>query len=67
VVFGRDPFTCAGSGALVTLTVTGIEDAPIAYDIAFTIAPDGRLSGSVLIDNGAGADHDPEGAALTLI
>lgn len=67
VVFGRDAFTPVADEAVITFTVTGIEDAPVTYDDNFIIAPGEKLSGSVLVDNGDGADHDPEGADLTVI
>ncbi len=54
----------------VTLNVTptaGANDRPIAADDSFTLVEDTVLSGSLLADNGAGADSDPDGDALHVV
>lgn len=54
----------------VTLNVTptaGANDRPIAADDRFTLAEDTILTGSLLADNGAGPDSDPDGDALHLV
>lgn len=51
----------------VTLNVTpteGANDRPVAIDDAFTAGEDVVISGNLLADNGAGADHDPDGDVL---
>ena len=74
---GTDSFTYAiddGRGGtdegLVTITVTPAADPadrPVAQDDAFTIDEDNALiGGSVLADNGNGADSDPNGDPLTV-
>ncbi|WP_424965863.1 Ig-like domain-containing protein [Dinoroseobacter sp. S375] len=44
--------------ATVTVTIEGVNDAPVAADDAVSTDEDTALSGSVLVDNGAGADSD---------
>jgi hypothetical protein len=54
----------------VTLTVTptpGANNRPTAADDHFTLAEDTVLAGTLLADNGAGPDSDPEGDALHLV
>ncbi len=51
----------------VTVTVTGVNDPPAAAPDAFATNEDTVVAGDVLADNGAGADRDPEGDALTVI
>jgi VCBS repeat-containing protein len=70
---GTDSFTyevADGHGgsdqATVTITVDPVNDAPVAQADAFTTAEDTALNGNVLGDNGAGADADPDGDALTV-
>ena len=50
----------------VSLTVEAVNDAPVAADDAFTVIHDRNLTGNVLVANGAGVDHDPDGEALTV-
>lgn len=46
--------------ATVTITVTNVNDAPIAVNDSFTITEDGVLGGSVALN-----DSDPDGGILT--
>src|SRR6056297_1526956 len=46
--------------ATVTLTINGLNDQPLAADDAITSSEDTAVSGNVLLDNGAGADVDPD-------
>ncbi len=41
--------------------------APVAQADEFAIAEDGILSGDLLVDNGNGADTDPDGDLLTIV
>ena len=50
----------------VSLTVLAVNDPPVAVDDQFQVSHDRTLSGNLLADNGTGADHDPEGGALTV-
>ena len=69
---GIEVFTYTGSDGLltddarVTVTITNQDDdRPVAIDDAFTVpedSKDNRLA--VLLDNGRGADHDPDGEPL---
>ena len=52
--------------ALVTVTIDGVNDAPIAQDDAVTTDEDSMLSGNVLVDNGHGADSDVDSDTLTV-
>ncbi len=52
--------------ATVTLTVDAVNDDPDAVDDAFAGDEDSDISGDVLADNGAGADADIDGNALTI-
>jgi ELWxxDGT repeat protein/VCBS repeat-containing protein len=70
---GTDSFTYEVSDAnggtdqaTVTITVDPVNDAPVAQADAFTTDEDVALTGNVLADNGAGADADPDGDALTV-
>ncbi|MFT6227710.1 MAG: hypothetical protein ACJARE_002119, partial [Paracoccaceae bacterium] len=54
------------SSALVRFTVTGANDAPTAQDDAFAIPASAIAAGSLLADNGSGADSDPDGDALAI-
>ena len=54
--------------ATVSLTVTAVNDAPVAQDDAFTTAEDTALSGNVIantVPNGADSDIDTSQANLT--
>ena len=55
-----------GSTATVTVTVTPVNDAPVAADDIFAGDEDAQIAGNVLADNGAGADADIDGDALTV-
>ena len=48
------------SSATVTITHTGINDAPVANDDAFSAFDNAPLLGNVMADNGSGADSDPD-------
>lgn len=53
--------------ATVTLTITGVNDAPIARPDTFATDEDTLLTGLFLLaDNGQGADSDVDGETLTL-
>ena len=52
--------------ATVTVTIAGVNDAPVAAADRVQGVEDTILSGNVLLDNGAGADHDPEGDTLSV-
>ena len=52
--------------ATVTLTVTPVNDPPVATDDAYTVNEDGTLSGNVVTDDtGNGADSDIDSSPLT--
>lgn len=53
--------------ATVTLAVVSVNDNPVAADDDFSVAEDGALNGSVLADNGHGADSDVDGGALNVV
>ncbi|WP_255059507.1 Ig-like domain-containing protein [Mycolicibacterium arenosum] len=64
---GTDSFTYTVSDgtdssgpATVTITITAVNDAPVAVDDAFTVAEDTQLTGNVL-----GNDTDVENSSLT--
>ncbi len=69
---GSDTFTYQLSDgdltdtATVTVTVTPVNDAPVAADDAFSTDEDTPVSGNVLSDNGSGADSDIDVDALTV-
>ncbi len=70
---GVDSFTYTvddGKGATdtgtVTITVAPVNDAPEAQDDRFFIDEDTSVNGSVLANNGQGADTDPEGDPVTV-
>ena len=50
--------------ATSTVTITPLDDAPVAQPDAFTTDENAVLSGSVFPDNGSGADSDVDGPAL---
>ena len=71
---GTDSFTYTledGNGgtdtATVTLTINPVNDGPVAADDAFSGDEDTQIVGNVLLDNGSGADSDPEGDTLTVV
>ena len=53
--------------ATATIIVTGANDGPVARDDAFEAAEDGATAADLFADNGAGADSDIDGGALTLV
>lgn len=59
----------ATSIANVTVTITGVNDPPVATDDGFTVGESGNLAGNVItIDNGNGIDNDPDSTGpLTLV
>lgn len=50
----------------VLVSVAGTPDDPVAEDDVFSVAEGGSVSGSVLADNGNGADTDADGDALSV-
>ena len=48
------------------LTMTPVNDDPVAVDDAVTVAETETVSGSVLVDNGSGVDADVDGDSLTI-
>lgn len=42
------------------ITVTAVNDAPVAFDDSFTATEDVVLTGNVIADNGSGADNDTD-------
>ncbi len=52
--------------ATVTITITGVNDGPIAEDDIFSTGEESPLNGNVLDDNGQGPDFDPEGDAFVV-
>ncbi len=50
--------------AEVTITVTGVNDDPVAADDAYNVTEDSSVSGNVIIDT-AGQDSDVDGDSLT--
>ncbi|MBI2421795.1 MAG: tandem-95 repeat protein [Candidatus Hydrogenedentes bacterium] len=63
---GADNFTytifdtnCTGT-ATVTITINGANDCPTAQDDAAATGENTVLNGDVLVDNGSGADTDPD-------
>ncbi len=59
-------YNTTSNTVLSTIRVVSVNDAPVAQDDAETLAENASLSDSVLVDNGAGADSDPEGDPLTV-
>ena len=52
------------STATAELTITGLNDAPVAVDDEFSASEDTPVSGDLLADNGFGGDIDPDNGAL---
>ncbi|PYG32607.1 beta strand repeat-containing protein [Pelagimonas varians] len=50
-----------------TLDLTGGNNAPVAFDDSVSGNEDTQITGNVLADNGAGADFDFEGDALSVV
>ncbi|QDV19361.1 sulfur oxidation protein SoxZ [Gimesia panareensis] len=46
--------------ATVTVTINGVNDDPIAVDDTFTTDEDTSTSGDLFVNNGSGADSDPD-------
>lgn len=71
---GTDSFTYSvkndvggtSNAARVTLTITPVNDFPIAADDNFAVLEDSTTSLAVLTNNGNGVDSDPDGDALTI-
>ncbi len=57
----------AGATGTVTVTVTGVDDPPVARDDQLEVLADQTLTGNVLADNGAGEDLDPDGDPLSVV
>lgn len=57
----------AADSATVRITVTGVNDDPVAQDDTFTIDEDSVLSGSVIGGDGGGPDSDVDGDLLTVV
>ncbi|MFI4849994.1 MAG: Ig-like domain-containing protein [Gimesia chilikensis] len=53
--------------ATVTVTITGVNDAPVAVDDDVTTDEDTVLNGDVFADNGNGVDSDVESQAFSVI
>lgn len=53
--------------ATVTITIAGANDGPVARNDLVATTEDGGLAGDLLADNGAGADGDVDGDALSVI
>ncbi|MBK9081559.1 MAG: tandem-95 repeat protein [Rhizobiales bacterium] len=62
-VTATDP---SGATTSQTFTWTVTNPAPAAQDDAFAASENTIASGNVLVDNGSGADADPDGDALTV-
>ncbi|MBK9081556.1 MAG: DUF4347 domain-containing protein [Rhizobiales bacterium] len=62
-VTATDPW---GATTSQTFTWTVTNPAPAAQDDAFAASENTVASGNVLVDNGSGADADPDGDALTV-
>ena len=52
----------ASNSAATTITITAANDPPSAADDLITVDEDGSLVGNVFLDNGNGADSDPDGS-----
>ena len=50
----------------VNISVSPVQDDPIAADDAFSGDEDTQVTGNVLTDNGSGADSDPDGDPLSV-
>ncbi|WP_424971012.1 Ig-like domain-containing protein [Dinoroseobacter sp. S76] len=53
--------------ATVTVTIEGVNDAPVAADDAVSTDEDTALNGSVLVDNGSGADSDVDASDTLMV
>jgi len=58
VIFGRETLTPTTDTATVTITINGVNDAPVAQDDAVSVSEDDTLGGNVFVDNGSGIDSD---------
>ena len=54
------------ASSTVSITIEGVNDAPVAVADTVNTNEDSALNGDVLLDNGSGADSDPEGESLTV-
>ena len=63
-VTAQDP---SGTTAARTFSLRVTNPEPVAESDAFAAVQDGAVTGSVLIDNGAGPDRDPDGDPLSVI
>lgn len=54
------------SNATVFLTVTPVNDAPLAFDDVFSGTQNLNITGNLLVNNGNGADSDIDGNALSV-
>jgi len=71
---GTDTFTyrvkndagATSNTARVTVTITLVNDLPVAADDDFAVLEDSTTSLAVLTNNGNGVDTDPDGDALTI-
>ncbi|MCB1382271.1 MAG: tandem-95 repeat protein [Notoacmeibacter sp.] len=65
-ITATDPF---GNTAITTVTITAVNLPVVAEDDAVTGDEDTVFTGSVIVDNGSGADHDtaPDSDPLTVI
>ena len=71
--YGSDSFTYTllddqgGSDTgTVTITLSNVNDAPVAQDDSFTGTEDQNVTGNLLVDNGNGVDTDPESDPLSI-
>ncbi len=62
----KDPSGASDTG-LVTISLTAVNDAPVAHNDVFSAGHGHTITGNVLNNNGSGADSDPEGDPLTVI
>ncbi|QDV52002.1 beta strand repeat-containing protein [Gimesia fumaroli] len=60
-----------GEGGVVaqtaTITITGVNDPPVAQADAFDVNKDFVFNGSVFADNGSGADSDPDASDTFMV
>jgi len=71
---GTDTFTydlSDGNGgtdtAVVTITITAVNNPPIAQDDDFETDAEDSVTGNLFADNGNGVDSDPDGDTITII